>query len=76
MRDSNAWGDFWSQENAIDIIDLNTERFEEEIENTVSQMLEGWSAGDAVMAGSAFAHFWDVLMTPLAEQDMAAEVYL
>lgn len=72
VRDSNAWTDFWSQENAIDIVDSNTDRFQDEVEITVSQILEGWSVGDAVMAGSAFAHFWDVLMTPITEQDMAA----
>jgi len=26
-------------------------------------MLTAWTTGDAVMAGKAYGHFWDVLMT-------------
>lgn len=75
-RDTEAWDGFWSQENANLIIDANTDRFREEIEGTVAQIQAGWYMADAVLAGQAFAHFWDVLMAPVEggnEEDKGVE---
>ena len=62
-NDGECWNNFWEMENADEIFDLNSERFSEEIEATIEKILTGWEYGDAIMAGRAYGHFWDVLLT-------------
>ena len=62
-KDAASWGNFWAQGNAEEIVEMNTERFREEVDSTISSIIAGWEMGDAVMAGKAYGHFWDTLMT-------------
>ena len=62
-QDAESWAAFWELEEADEIFEINSERYREEIDTTIEQMLAGWAHGDAVMAGQAYGHYWDVLMT-------------
>ena len=63
MKDAESWGVFWEMEDAEALVDFNSDRFEDEINSTIAEILYAWGEADAVTAGKAYGHFWDTLMT-------------
>ena len=62
-KDEAEWKEFWNQANADQIADSNSEYFKDELDSTIRSIIWGWEAGDDVMAGKAYGHFWSLLMT-------------
>jgi len=56
-------------EDAEAIVDMNNEKYAKEVEETIDAILMNWELGDAMMAGRAYGHFWDMLMTYPAPAD-------
>ena len=63
-KDADEWNGFWDQEDADEISDKNLEKNENEINEAIENLQQGWHFADPYHAGISYAKFRKLLTAP------------